>query len=199
MARIGIRMSLTLIFGSTLTLATIGVIAGKATMAQSTAAPSASSASAAAVPTHATPAASSPRRRRARRRYTSATPTQPAAVPEQQTVGPTPAQRLRDAQILALQKAQSAETARQQAIVTGNVIKERQAQQAEPRIQEAPGPGSRPLPGQPGVIPAQASDSSGIQDAPGPAQTLPKMPPPAAAAPNSQPSSQSSPQSAPPQ
>ena len=83
----------------------------------------------------------------------------------------------RDAQILASQKSQSAETARQNSIVTGNVVKEREAQQAEPRIQDAPGPGSQPLAGDPAVQPAQSGDVPRIQDAPGPAQTLPKAPP----------------------
>lgn len=119
-------------------------------------------------------------RRRARRHYVTPSTTSPTIGTQQQTVGPTPEQRRRDAQILAAQQAQSAETARQQAIVTGKVIKERQAQQDEPRIQDAPGPGSQPLPGQPAVLATQASSSSGIQDAPGPAQTLPQTPPPTA-------------------
>jgi hypothetical protein len=93
-------------------------------------------------------------------------------------VAPDAAQRTRDAQILAAQKVQSAEIARQNAITTGNVVKEREAQQAEPRIQDAPGPGSQPLAGDPAIQPkAGSSDPQGIQDAPGPAQTLPQAPP----------------------
>jgi hypothetical protein len=61
------------------------------------------------------------------------------------------------------------------------VVEERQRQQSEPRIQDAPGPDSTPLAGDPAVMPAQApnqtSDPPRIQDAPGPAQTLPKPPP----------------------
>lgn len=126
----------------------------------------------------ATPKTPSTTTRHRRRRYTSQQSAQPASIaPSAQTVGPTPAQRQRDAQILAAQQKQSAETARQQAIVTGNVIKEREAQQSEPRIQDAPGPGSQPLAGEPAVPAAQSSDPQGIQDAPGPAQTLPQAPP----------------------
>lgn len=124
--------------------------------------------------------------RRSRRRYVSpATGTQPASS---QAGAPDAAQRTRDAQILAAQKAQSAEIARQNAITTGNVVKERAAQQAEQRIQDAPGPGSQPLAGDPAIQPkAGASDPQGIQDAPGPAQTLPQAPPPQTTAPAPQP------------
>jgi hypothetical protein len=123
------------------------------------------------------PAPSRRSSRRARRRYVNpATATQTPAA--SQTVAPDAAQRTRDAQILAAQKAQSAEIARQNAITTGNVVRERQAQQAEPRIQDAPGPGSQPLAGDPAIQPkAGSSDPQGIQDAPGPAQTLPQAPP----------------------
>jgi hypothetical protein len=115
--------------------------------------------------------------RKSRRRYVSPAPgSQPAAG--SQTVGPDAAQRTRDAQILAAQKAQSAEIARQNAITTGNVVRERQAQQAEQRIQDAPGPGSQPLAADPAIQPtAGSNDPQGIQDAPGPAQTLPQAPP----------------------
>jgi len=122
------------------------------------------------------PAPSRRSSRRARRRYVHpSTATQTPAT--NQTVAPDAAQRTRDAQILAAQKAQSAEIARQNAITTGNVVKEREAQQAEPRIQDAPGPGSQPLAGDPAVQPTQSGEPPRIQDAPGPAQTLPKAPP----------------------
>ena len=113
--------------------------------------------------------------RRARRRYVPSAAASPA--PDSQTVAPDAAQRTRDAHILAAQKAQSAETARQNAITTGNVVKERAAQQAEPRNQDAPGPGSQPLAGDPAVQPTAPSEPPRIQDAPGPAQTLPQAPP----------------------
>jgi len=126
-----------------------------------------------------TPAPAKTTRRR-RHRYASATTQQPAGA--SQTASPDAAQRTRDAQILAAQKAQSAEIARQNSITTGNVVKERAAQQAEPRIQDAPGPGSQPLAGDPAIQPATPAEAPRIQDAPGPAQTLPQ-PPPAQTAP----------------
>jgi hypothetical protein len=55
--------------------------------------------------------------------------------------------------------------------------------QDEPRIQDAPGPGSQPLAGDPAIAPAPSGGEQRIQDAPGPAQTLPKPPPDAAPAP----------------
>lgn len=146
-----------------------------ATAQTATTSPVASTQTAQTPPT-ATSSATPARRRSRRRRYNSQSVAQPPAT-QPQTVGPSAEQRRRDAQILAAQKAQSAETARQQAIVTGNVVKEREAQQAEPRIQDAPGPGSQPLPGDPAVQPTQSSEPPRIQDAPGPAQTLPQAPP----------------------
>ncbi|MBB5058379.1 hypothetical protein HDF16_003093 [Granulicella aggregans] len=122
-----------------------------------------------------TPKARRRANRRARRRYAPTATASP--TPDLQTVAPDAAQRSRDAQILAQQKAQSAEIARQNAITTGNVVKEREAQQAEPRIQDAPGPGSQPLAGDPAVQPTATSETPRIQDAPGPAQTLPQAPP----------------------
>jgi hypothetical protein len=150
---------------------------GQATSTRTSPAPSGQvSSSGAASDGNAQPSARPRSRHRARRRYASpTTSTQPAAA--SQTVGSDVAQRSRDARILASQKSQSEEIARQNSIVTGNVVKEREAQQAEPRIQDAPGPGSQPLAGDPAVQPAQSGDVPRIQDAPGPAQTLPKAPP----------------------
>jgi hypothetical protein len=126
------------------------------------------------------------RRRRFWRRSAQPQPATSQAATDPQTVGPTPEQRTRDAQILAAQKAQSAEIARQNAITTGNVVKERAAQQAEPRIQDAPGPDSQPLAGDPAIQPAAPAEAPRIQDAPGPAQTLPQAPPSQTAAPTPQ-------------
>ncbi len=125
------------------------------------------------------PASPTPRTRRHRRTRTAQQHTPPS--PASTIVGPTSAQRQRDAQILANQKAQSTATARENDALTQKVVADQQRQQAEPRIQDAPGPDSAPLPGNPAVAPAQASDQPRIQDAPGPAQTLPQAPPPAPA------------------
>ena len=118
------------------------------------------------------------RRRAARRRALAAasTPAQPAAAPVNQTA----AQRQRDQQILTEQQAQSARIARENDSLTKKYIRDQQQVQAEPRIQDAPGPGDAPLAGAPAVQAARPSDSQGIQDAPGPSQTLPQTPPPAA-------------------
>ena len=153
------------------------LVSGRHILAQTTPVATTSSATASPTQTPATGTATTPARRRSRRRYTSRPAVTPAVPAQQQTVGLTPEQRRRDAQILASQQAQSAETARQQAIVTGKVIKERQAQQDEPRIQDAPGPGSQPLPGEPAKSTTAPNDPSSIQDAPGPAQTLPQPAP----------------------
>jgi hypothetical protein len=106
---------------------------------------------------------------------------QQAAAQQQQgstgQVGETAAQRARDAQILAAQKKQSQASASENDALTQKVIEDQRRQQAEPRIQDAPGPDSTPLPGDPAIMPAQTSDPPRIQDAPGPAQTLPKAPP----------------------
>ena len=123
-------------------------------------------------------------RRAARRRARARSAAQAAhnsATPANTTVAPSAAQRARDAHILAQQKAQSARTAQENDQTVSNVVREQQQQQAEPRIQDAPGPGSQPLPGDPAIAPAQPSAPPRIQDAPGPAQTLPQPPPPTTA------------------
>lgn len=139
---------------------------------------------------------------RSRRRYTrrgaasrsgARTPAATTSGTPSTQVGPTAEQRRRDQLILAVQQQQSAETARQNAITTGNVQKERAAQQAEPRIQDAPGPGSQPLAGEPIAAPAQSDAAPRIQDAPGPAQTLPQTPPGPSTPPATPPSTQTAP------
>jgi len=141
-----------------------------------------------AVGTQTTPAASAStartaqaraRRRAARRRQRLAQEQQAAQQQQGSTtqVGLTAAQRARDAQILAAQKKQSDAIASENDALTQQYIEAQQKQQAEPRIQDAPGPDSTPLPGDPAIMPAQSSDPPRIQDAPGPAQTLPKAPP----------------------
>ena len=121
-------------------------------------------------------------RRRARARAVAQAAQNTSTTGSTTIVGPSSAQRNRDAQILVEQKAQSAHIAQENDQTIANAARERQQQQAEPRIQDAPGPGSQPLAGEPAVAPAQPSEAPRIQDAPGPAQTLPQ-PPPASATP----------------
>jgi hypothetical protein len=118
------------------------------------------------------------RRRAYRRRQRAAQDQSVQQQPSSAPVGETAAQRTRDAQILAAQKKQSDAIARENDTLTHKFVEEQQRQQAEPRIQEAPGPGSTPLAGDPAIMPPQTSESPRVQDAPGPAQTLPKAPPP---------------------
>jgi len=131
-----------------------------------------------------TSAATQAQRRAARRRHRRALAIQQQAAENAQgsahsssTQAAQASQRERDARILAVQKAQSAATARENDAQTGRLIHDQQQQQAEPRIQDAPGPGSQPLPCNPAVPASVPADPPRIQDAPGPAQTLPKAPP----------------------
>lgn len=177
------------------------VLGGAAVAAQSANSGTAPAASAQTSPRPATSAQTSAqaqaraRRRAARRRQRLAEEQQAAeqraTSPAATQVGPTSAQRTRDAQILAAQKAQSNASAAENDALTRQYIEAQNKQQAEPRIQDAPGPDSTPLPGDPAVMPAQTpnqtSDPPRIQDAPGPAQTLPKAPPATAPAPAPQP------------
>jgi hypothetical protein len=131
----------------------------------------------------ATSATRQARRRAARRRRRELAIQQQAAenargkTYSSSTQGAEAAQRERDTRILAAQQARSAATARENDAQTGKLIHDQQQQQAEPRIQDAPGPGSQPLPGNPAVPASAPADPPRIQDAPGPAQTLPKAPP----------------------
>ena len=100
-----------------------------------------------------------------------------AAAAQQSATGSPAAQAQRDQKLLDQQQAQSVETAKENDAVTRKVVRDQQQVQSEPRIQDAPGPGSQPLAGEPAVQPAQPADPPRIQDAPGPAQTLPKAPP----------------------
>lgn len=113
--------------------------------------------------------------KRTHRRRSSTTSQKPATPP----VGPSAAaaQRARDQKILELQKEQSAAIARDQDAVNKKLLQDQQQVQSEPRIQDAPGPGAQPLPGNPAIQPTAPSEPPRIQDAPGPAQTLPKPPP----------------------
>jgi hypothetical protein len=111
--------------------------------------------------------------RKARRKAASS----PAIEAPSASAIPTPSQPRVDAQILAEQRAQSAETARENDALTRKLVHDQNRQQDEQRIQDAPGPGAQPLAGDPAIPPAQTGDAPRIQDAPGPAQTLPKPPP----------------------
>jgi len=111
--------------------------------------------------------------RKARRKAASS----PAVEAPSVSASPTPSQHRVDAQILAEQRAQSAETARENDALTRKLVHDQNRQQGEQRIQDAPGPGAQPLAGDPAIPPAQTGDASRLQDAPGPAQTLPKPPP----------------------
>ena len=159
----------------TLSLSTASVM-----MAQSTSSAAPPAAASSTPPSSSTTNTQSARRAAQRRRRALARQQPSQAAPAGTAnvrVAPTAAQRTRDAQILAAQQAQSAETARENNAVTRQAVRDQQQQQAEPRIQDAPGPGSQPLAGDPAVQPAQPADPPRIQDAPGPAQTLPKAPP----------------------
>ncbi len=167
------RRFATLLIGLAFSFATPALLQAQS----STHAPSTAPDTATSTPTKSTQAAHRATRRR-RRAVTqqSASQTVPASTANVR-VGPTAAQRSRDAQILAAQRAQSAETARENTAVTQQAVRTQQQQQAEPRIQDAPGPGAQPLAGDPAVQTSQPADPPRIQDAPGPAQTLPKTPP----------------------
>jgi len=143
------------------------VFGGAAVAAQSANSGTAPAASAQTLPRPATSAQTSAqaraRRRAARRRQRLAEEQQAAeqraTSPSATQVGPASAQRTRDAQILAAQKAQSNASAAENDALTRQYIQAQNKQQSEPRI----------------------------QDAPGPAQTLPKAPPATAPAPAPQP------------
>jgi hypothetical protein len=84
-------------------------------------------------------------------------------------------QREQDERLLRRQQADSQRQQQQQEQAVQRRAKEVQAQQDEPRIQDAPGPGETGL--LPGMPPPPSQPSNGeeqrIQDAPGPAQTIP--------------------------
>lgn len=121
---------------------------------------------------------STPRQTRAQRRAARRLAAQQAAARNQPpAVISTATQAQLDQKLLDQQKAQSAATAKENDAVTQKAVRDQQKVQAEQRIQDAPGPGSQPLPGDPAVQPTQPADPPRIQDAPGPTQTLPKAPP----------------------
>jgi hypothetical protein len=124
-------------------------------------------------------------RREARRKALAAS--SPAVEAHSVPASPTPSQHRVDQQILAEEKARSAETARENDALTRRLVHDQDRQQDEQRIQDAPGPGAEPLAGDPAIPPAQTGDAPRIQDAPGPAQTLPQAPPPPATTPTAAP------------
>jgi len=167
--------------GSAILALVLSISFGSADVSAQSTDTNAASTAAAQTPSPAASAASTAQaraRRRAYRRRQRAAQDQAAPQPNSAPVGETAAQRTRDAQILAAQKKQSDAIARENDALTQKVVEDQQRQQAEPRIQEAPGPGSTPLAGDPAIMLPQSSEPPRIQDAPGPAQTLPKAPPP---------------------
>lgn len=98
-------------------------------------------------------------------------PSQSQSAAQLNTVAPAVTAQQQDQQLLAQQRAQAAETVREQNQVIQRYVAERQQEQARGRIQEAPGPGTQPPPYAPVVRPSAPHDN--IQSAPGPSETTP--------------------------